>query len=291
MVRFDEGAAAAVIQRTLDAAAAMHRRVREGDLDPVVRAAAEIALALGSGGKVLAFGGSCNDDQRLTNPYEAELWDSQTGECTLIDQKLEGDVFCVGHAFLPDGRLLAAGGTCQYDNKLFGILPFPPFTGLNHAYAFDPVDERWERVQDMAYGRWYPTLLTLGDGRVLKTDGDSHGDGPLLPGPCDICWDLAGAIIEWNMNRAQLEQFILDYVRLSGDRAHKRLPAYLLAYCAQRLGETHVAARGSDPDERVRLRNAQHVYRDQLAHWLTATSNQPPRQRRLTREYAWRATG
>ena len=71
MVRFDDGAAAAVIQRTLDAAAAMHRRVREGNLDPVVRAAAEIALALGSGGKVLAFGngGSAADAQH----FAAEL--------------------------------------------------------------------------------------------------------------------------------------------------------------------------------------------------------------------------
>lgn len=167
-------------------------------------------------------------------------------------------------------------------------------TNLDEAFGVELGDRLQLQVERpvIADARMQPFEWRLsGDGRLLKTDGDSHGDGPLLPGPCDICWDLAGAIIEWNMNRAQLEQFILDYVRLSGDRAHKRLPAYLLAYCAQRLGETHVAARGSDPEERARLLNAQQVYRDQLEHWLTATSNQPPRQRRLTREYAWRATG
>jgi hypothetical protein len=130
-----------------------------------------VHMALLHTGKVLAFGGSCNDDTRLTSPYDAELWDCETGECVILNQPLEGDVFCVGHSMLADGRLLAAGGTCQYDSKLFGLLPFPPFTGLNHAYLFDPVAERWERVQDMAYGRWYPTLVTLADGRVLCAAG------------------------------------------------------------------------------------------------------------------------
>jgi hypothetical protein len=113
---------------------------------------------------------------------------------------------------------------------------------------------------------------TAGTGRVRKIDGHSHGDGPLLPGPCDICWDLAGAIVEWNMNRAQREQFVIDYVRLSGDRVAKRLPAYLLGYCAQRWGESYVATRASDPVERARLSNAQQVYRDRLEHWLVAMS-------------------
>jgi hypothetical protein len=130
-----------------------------------------VHIALLHTGKVLSFGGSCNDETRLTTPYQAELWDCQTGECTVVNQDLEGDVFCVGHSFLADGRLLAAGGTCQYDSKLLGFLPFPPFTGLNHTYTFDPSTECWERVQDMAYGRWYPTLVTLGDGRVLSAAG------------------------------------------------------------------------------------------------------------------------
>ena len=130
-----------------------------------------VHVALLHTGKVLAFGGSCNDEARLTTPYQAELWDPKTSECSIVKQDLDGDVFCAGHAFLPDGRLLAAGGTCQYDSKILGLFPLPPFAGLNHAYAFDPAAERWERVPDMAYGRWYPTLLTLGNGRVLAAAG------------------------------------------------------------------------------------------------------------------------
>jgi hypothetical protein len=130
-----------------------------------------VHIALLHTGKVLGFGGSCNDENSLNSRYPSELWDPQTGQCSPVDYLWEGDVFCVGHSFLADGRLLIAGGTCNYDSKVFGLLPFPPFTGLNHAYAFDPDAGRWERVQDMAYGRWYPTLVTLGDGRVLAAAG------------------------------------------------------------------------------------------------------------------------
>jgi hypothetical protein len=71
------------------------------------------------------------------------------------------DLFCCGHTFLSDGRLLLAGGTLQYD----------PFFGLKDAVLFDPVSRGWTRVPSMAGGRWYPTLTTLGDGRVLAVSG------------------------------------------------------------------------------------------------------------------------
>lgn len=50
--------------------------------------------------------------------------------------------------FLPDGRLLVAGGTKQYDS---------PFEGLKDAHLFEPLLRQWIRVQDMAGGgirRW-----------------------------------------------------------------------------------------------------------------------------------------
>jgi hypothetical protein len=165
---------------------------------------------------------------------------------------------------------------------------------LDEAFGIELGDRvRFEVAQPViADARMQPFEWRLtDDGRLMKTDGHSHGDGPLLPGPCDIAWDLAGAIVEWNMDRAQLEQFVLDYVRLTGDRAEKRLPAYLLAYCAQRMGETYVATRTSDPAERVRLSNAQQAYRDQLEYWRITTANRPARQRRLTREFARLAAG
>ena len=78
------------------------------------------------------------------------------------------DFFCGGDAFLPDGRMLSAGGTIGYD----------PFKGRADATVFNPQTETWSFVQKMQHGRWYPTLITLGDGRILATTGlNEAGNG------------------------------------------------------------------------------------------------------------------
>jgi D-sedoheptulose 7-phosphate isomerase len=71
MAGFDAAGAGAMVARTLEAAIALHQRVRAADLTAVVRAAAEIAAALAGGRKVLAFGngGSAADAQH----FAAEL--------------------------------------------------------------------------------------------------------------------------------------------------------------------------------------------------------------------------
>lgn len=133
-----------------------------------------IHTALLHTGKVLAFGGSGNDETRLENPYPAELFDPKTGTVEKVDQELAGDIFCAGHSFLSDGKLLVAGGTDSYDGDILDIfnLPgFPMFGGLDQAYLFDPVSENWTRVSDMDVGRWYPTLVTMGDGSVVTAAG------------------------------------------------------------------------------------------------------------------------
>lgn len=129
-----------------------------------------IHMALLRTGKVLAFGGSGNDPEHLKDPYPSEIWDPETGKVSVLDQALDGDLFCVGHVFLPDGRLIAAGGTYRYNRPLVGPLGIP-FRGLDQAYAFDPATESWTRLPNMRGGRWYPSLLSLGDGRVLAVAG------------------------------------------------------------------------------------------------------------------------
>jgi D-sedoheptulose 7-phosphate isomerase len=59
--------AARIVEQSLDAAIALHTKVRALDMMPVVRAAAAIREAYGAGGKVLAFGngGSAADAQHL----------------------------------------------------------------------------------------------------------------------------------------------------------------------------------------------------------------------------------
>ncbi|SFR68910.1 protein of unknown function [Halogeometricum limi] len=123
-------------------------------------------------GEVLAFGGSANDERRHDDPHPAELWNPVADEVRVVDQTVGGDVFCAGHSFLADGSLLVAGGTHAYDGDFeIGGVTLPPFSGLDHAYAFDPETERWEHRGYTRHGRWYPTLVTFGDGRVLTAAG------------------------------------------------------------------------------------------------------------------------
>ncbi|MFF5564776.1 galactose oxidase-like domain-containing protein [Streptomyces sp. NPDC012623] len=45
------------------------------------------------------------------------------------------------------------------------------FQGIKSAYEFDPATEKYVRVDPMKEARWYPTLVTLDDGKVLAVSG------------------------------------------------------------------------------------------------------------------------
>ena len=76
-------------------------------------------------------------------------------------------MFCNAMALLKDGRALIDGGTIQYD----------PFYGQPQAAVFDPATNTFTNVQNMAHGRWYPTVVTLGDGRVMTFSGLNETGG------------------------------------------------------------------------------------------------------------------
>ena len=65
-------------------------------------------------GKVLIIAGSGNDDGEFAaGHFQSRLWDPATGEFQEVPTP--SDMFCGGHAFLPDGKLLIAGGTGRYE--------------------------------------------------------------------------------------------------------------------------------------------------------------------------------
>lgn len=108
-------------------------------------------------GKVLFFAGSGNDELYTTG-LRSVVWDYENGGFHTPFTPM--DFFCCGHAHLPDGRLLAIGGTLNY-----------AFTGLDTAFVFEPLLEEWIRVANMQGRRWYPTGVELADGRVLAAGG------------------------------------------------------------------------------------------------------------------------
>jgi hypothetical protein len=122
-------------------------------------------------GKVLYFG--------LPNGNNTWLWDPNAGGAaafTFPTNQPTDSLFCSGHAFLSDGRLLVVGGG--------GDGTVTPHT--SHGWRFDPIASRWDRTAgdgspgngDMTYVRWYPTLVTMGDepGRVLVASGRNGTD-------------------------------------------------------------------------------------------------------------------
>jgi hypothetical protein len=116
-----------------------------------------IHVALMNNGDVLIVAGSGNVATE-TN-FQAAVWDS--GSQTFLTRALAWDMFCNGMVVLHDGRVLVNGGNLQYD----------PFHGEPRNAVFDPATGLFTDIQNMAHGRWYPTVTTLGDGRVMTFSG------------------------------------------------------------------------------------------------------------------------
>ncbi|MFL5515610.1 MAG: hypothetical protein ACJ8DJ_05605 [Gemmatimonadales bacterium] len=78
---------------------------------------------------------------------------------------------------------------------------------------------------------------------MLKTDATDHHVDHFFPGCGDIAWDLAGAVVEFNLPEAARDALTRQYRQLSGDRTMaRRLPGYLVAYLAFRTAYASLAA-------------------------------------------------
>ncbi len=104
-------------------------------------------------GKVLSWG---RTDEHHTP--SASLWDPATATLTPVPNH-DTNLFCAGHSFLPDGRLLVTGGHIHDGEG-------PADTNL-----FDYRTNTWTQGPPMNAGRWYPTNVSLGNGEVLVSSG------------------------------------------------------------------------------------------------------------------------
>ncbi len=118
-----------------------------------------IHAALLHTGKVLTWAGG-------GSPTQTFLWDPASD--TFTTQQVNTNLFCSGHAFLADGKLFVAGGT------------IPLFNGRMTTFIFDPLAESWQQGPLMLRGRYYPSLLTQGDGTVLLFSGNDE-EGRINP--------------------------------------------------------------------------------------------------------------
>jgi hypothetical protein len=113
-------------------------------------------------GKVLMWGHG--GEPQLFDPSSGNSTQMTDGTCT---SPTACELFCSGHSFLSDGSLLVAGG----HNEALG-----DNNGLTQSSRFNGTS--WTSAGTMHYARWYPTLVTLGDGSVVALSGNQAPSTP-----------------------------------------------------------------------------------------------------------------
>jgi cytochrome c peroxidase len=100
---------------------------------------------------------------------DARVWDPSTDSIFTPTPFSNGDLHCASQTTLADGRILIAGGQGGETHE-----------GIPVAALFDPFAKTWTSGADMNQARWYATLLSLDDGRVVVTTGDDENKERVL---------------------------------------------------------------------------------------------------------------
>lgn len=166
-------------------------------------------------GDVVYFGGDQHYGRAVgSNVDNTRLFDVETHEVTEVTGLPDtDDLFCSGHSLLEDGRLVVGGGTQDFPDD--EGLHHGHFPGIRASWLFEP-GSGWTQAGDLATmhpsdvpdgvdpsdtgGRWYPTLVTLADGRSLALGGHPLDDDPRhtnesleLFDPSSETWSLVGS--------------------------------------------------------------------------------------------------
>lgn len=136
-------------------------------------------------------------------------WDPRTGELIPTPQPKRADgttvnLFCSGHAFLPDGRLLVVGGHATDGD------------GLDQACVYDFRTNGWAALPVMNERRWYPTATALPDGSVLVSSGSYQDSGRVILNDVPQIWDGH----QWRPG-ARVTDLALDLRGLPWNRDHQ----------------------------------------------------------------------
>ena len=115
-------------------------------------------------GKVLLVAGSGNDINEFNaGTFRTAVYDPARGTITQIPTPT--DLFCSGHVQLPNGKVLVLGGNLAYPTATHG------YEGRNTSYIFNPVTDRYQQVNNLNSGHWYPSATELGNGDIISFGG------------------------------------------------------------------------------------------------------------------------
>ena len=132
---------------------------------PITWPVVAIHAALLPNGHVLTWGRSDRQPVVWTPPATVG------GAGSFASTPETSDLFCSGHTFLPDGRILIAGG--HSGTNSLGIRNSAIFSYATNTFTAGPLMEN---------GRWYPTNTTLASGEVVTmSGGDTAQQRNLIP--------------------------------------------------------------------------------------------------------------
>ena len=120
-----------------------------------------------------------NDSETLLNGTELDgLLD--TADNTSAN---DGALFCSDVIGLANGDVMAVGGTDYYSEPGIDGLPLgvAELEGIKNSRIFDEETNTWRQSGDMTYGRWYPSLVTMGNGNVFVASGVTKLLKPVYP--------------------------------------------------------------------------------------------------------------
>jgi hypothetical protein len=128
---------------------------------------------------------------------QARVWDPATS--SFVQTPLSTmNLFCAGHAFLPDGKLMVTGGHIRDGD------------GEKLAHLFDYTNNSWTRIADMNNGRWYPTSTALPNGESLVVSGSTRRYNA---NPLPQVWQTTGG---WrNLSNAQLDLPLYPFMHVA----------------------------------------------------------------------------
>ena len=134
--------------------------------------------------KVIVFSGA---DEHIWKWWKGKssIWDPDHRN-KQENPELSRNLFCAGHCMLPDGRVLVAGGQSTVHHPVTAFFSFLGLLqivirGADHDInIFDPQKNAWnpdtengKPLAKMPKARWYPTCVTLPDGKALIVSGIS----------------------------------------------------------------------------------------------------------------------
>jgi hypothetical protein len=115
-------------------------------------------------GEVLYFSYDMQDENNVDR-CNWQLCDEDRGPITPMSLILSRNLFCSGHCWLGDGRILVAGGQSWNFFSQWN-------EGADHdIHTFDPKLSSWTKHPNMPAGRYYPTCVTLSNGNGLIIGG------------------------------------------------------------------------------------------------------------------------